>query len=294
MEPFCKNTARAAPAIYELSGWMSRYPQVRAGISSRHGGVSTGHYSELNVGLHVGDDPIAVVENRRRLAASAGIDFTAWTFAEQVHGNRVTVVTQANKGAGRESLTDVLPGADGLVTDEAGICLAALYADCVPLFFYDPEHKAVGMAHAGWRGTVGRIGANIVETMTREFSSRPDQLLAAIGPSIGSCCYEVGEQVATEVQQMIAQLAIGSQDAILQPHGDDKFMLDLQQLNRQIMIKAGILPSNIEMTGLCTGCRTDEFYSHRRENGSTGRMIAWIGMVEDGHFGQNTKQYRQS
>jgi YfiH family protein len=177
------------------------------------------------------------------------------------------------------------------VTDEAGICLAALYADCVPLYFYDPGHQAVGMAHAGWRGTAGRIGANVVETMAREFGSRADQLLAAIGPSIGSCCYEVGEQVAAEVRQTIAGQGIRDQEAILQPHDDDKFMLDLQQLNRQIMIKAGILPSNIEITGLCTGCRTDEFYSHRRENGLTGRMIAWIGMVEDGHFGQNTKQY---
>jgi YfiH family protein len=294
MELFCKNTAAAAPSIHELSGWMSRYPQLRAGISSRHGGVSTGHYRELNVGLHVGDDPNAVVENRRRLASAAGIDFAAWTFAEQVHGNRVTVVTQDDKGAGRESLADVLPGADGLVTGEAGICLAALYADCVPLYFYDPEHRAIGMAHAGWRGTVGQIGANVVETMTREFGSRPHRLLAAIGPSIGSCCYEVGEQVVEEVRQTIVKLEVEDHGTILQPRGDDKFMLDLQQLNRQIMIKAGILPSNIEITGLCTGCRTDEFYSHRRENGSTGRMIAWIGMVDDGHFGQNTKQYQQS
>jgi hypothetical protein len=266
--------------VFRLISWERRMPLLSVGFTSRIGGVSEGRFGTLNCGLHVQDDPDCVVENRRRIADAAGFEFAAWTIAEQVHGDQVAVVGAAERGRGRLAMGDALPGFDAMVTDESGICLAACFADCVPLFFLDVERRAIGIAHAGWKGTAMRIAERTIEAMQRRYGSRPEALLAAIGPSIGGCCYEVDERVLQHVRKLE-----GFESAVAPAEGgatDGRRRLDLKELNRKIMIKAGILPEHIESSGWCTSCRTDLFYSHRKEKGITGRMAGWIGMRKMG------------
>lgn len=280
MEPFVWSQSNdGTPAVLRLEAWTGKMPGLSAGFTTRIGGVSEGPYDSLNCGLHVADQPERVIENRKRTAAAAGFDFSAWTSAEQVHGSKVVTVTAAERGRGRDSLEDVLPGADAMVTDVPGICLAAFFADCVPLYFLDPGRRVIGIAHAGWKGTVAAIAARTVEAMQSNYGCRPEHIFAAIGPSIGGCCYEVDEQVLVHVRKLE-----GYETAVAPPVSQEhssaggKRRLDLKELNRQIMIKAGIKPEHIEISRLCTACRTDLFYSHRKEKGKTGRMIGWIGI----------------
>lgn len=280
-EPFVPAIIADKQAGYHIEGWQQRFPHVSAGISSRAGGVSKDHLQSLNCALHVGDIPDKVFANRAIIADQLGIPFEAWTCAEQVHGNRVTTVTVNERGRGRLRREDAIQETDALITNESGVWLTAFFADCVPLYFFDPVQKAVGIAHAGWKGTVLQIADETVKAMAAQFGSKPTDLLAAIGPSIGVCCYEVDEVVASPVQDTWEQLGISeARDKFLVPKSDKpgKFMLNLQHLNREIMIKAGILPSRIEICGMCTSCRTDSFFSHRKEQGRTGRMAAWIGL----------------
>lgn len=265
------------PSFLAVRAWQ-RLPGITAGFSLREGGASGGCRSSLNLALHVGDDPANVLENRRRLCLSAGFAEDGWTCAEQTHGNRVKLVTKAERGAGRLSRDTAFPDTDAMITREPGILLAAFFADCVPLLFVDPENRAVGIAHAGWRGTAQNVAGATISAMREAFGSRPEAMLAAIGPSIGPCCYEVDDTV-------IGQIGINPP-----PRKENgRFMLDLKQANRQFMIKAGIGPNHIEVSGFCTCCRTDLFFSHRGENGRTGRMAAFIGIGND--RGQETFEF---
>jgi len=273
MEPFVESDAGGTAAL-RLRPWDGRFPRLTAGFTSRRGGVSESEFASLNCGLHVGDDPDRVEENRKMAARAAGMPFEAWTSAEQVHGNGVAVVTAADRGRGRDRLHPAVPAADALITREKGILLAGLFADCVPLYFYDPVHEAVGLAHAGWRGTAARIAEAVVKEMAERFGTRSEDLYAAIGPSIGPCCYEVGEETA----KAFADAAEEGVTLFARPGG--KYLLDLKRINRHIMMEAGILPIRIEVSQWCTGCRTDLFFSHRKERGRTGRMAAWIGLGE--------------
>lgn len=275
MEPFVQTTVQEVGVLF-LSKWMEKDPGLTAGISSRRNGHSDAPFASLNCGLHVGDDAQRVVLNRQALAKAVGVPLEQWTFGEQVHGCRVQRVAKDDAGRGILTRDDAFQGADAFVTDEPGLVLGGLFADCVPLYFFDPVRRAVGLAHAGWRGTVLKVAEKTIMAMQEQLGSRPEELWAAIGPSIGRCCYEVDESVATMVRTELNGLA----DTGLEAHGTGKFRLDLQELNRQIMIKAGILPFHIEISTRCTGCRPDLFFSHRREQGRTGRMAAWIGLKE--------------
>jgi len=256
---------------YRIASWDRRFERLSAGFSTRTGGVSEGGFASLNCALHVEDDPQHVLENRRRLAEAAGFPFDAWTCGEQVHHNDVAVVTRKERGRGRNSREDAMQDTDALITDEADIMLVSFYADCVPLYFYDPVRQAVGLAHAGWKGTAKRIAARTVEAFREAFGSQPEQMHAAIGPSIGGCCYEVDDRVIRAMEE--SGISAG-----WTRKSDDKFMLDLREINRQLLIEAGILPSHIEVSHLCTGCHVESFFSHRRDGGRTGRMASWIGL----------------
>ncbi|UUZ85570.1 peptidoglycan editing factor PgeF [Paenibacillus sp. P26] len=279
MEPFVLREANNGCSVMILDEWMRKNARLSAGFTTRIGGVSTGAFDGLNVGLHVEDDPDSVVENRKRLAEAIHVPFDACTYAEQVHGKEIQVVTGEDRGAGNTSRERALQCKDGFVTNEPGVILHALFADCVPLFFYDPVRGAVGLAHAGWKGTVLQIAKMAVETMSAAFGSKARDLKAAIGPSIGVCCYEVDDGVIARVDKVLMELGpLSEPEAFYERKPNGKYMLNLQQLNRQIMIKAGIMASNIEISGLCTSRRTDLFFSHRKEQGKTGRMAAWIGI----------------
>jgi YfiH family protein len=283
MEPFQRKDGTAKePSLFLLSQWMDGAPGLTAGFSGRAGGVSSAPWNSLNIGLHVGDKKGDVIENRKLLTEDIGWPFEAWTCAEQIHGAAVHQVREGDRGRGRSSMKDTIQGCDGIMTDVEGILLTSFYADCVPLYFFDPEHRAVALAHAGWRGTVGGIAAETVRRMSEAYGTRPERLIAAIGPSIGECCYEVDGQVIAEVEALMNRLGLSETLALtcMIPEASGKARLNLKELNRQIMIKAGILPTRIELSKWCTGCRVDLFFSHRMEGGKTGRMASWIGMAE--------------
>ncbi|NIK75856.1 hypothetical protein FHS15_000956 [Paenibacillus castaneae] len=282
MDVFELKQSSMGPSLFLLSPWEKRYNRLSAGFTGRDGGVSTTPWASLNMGLHVGDADRAVVANRQAVTTAIDWPFDAWTCAEQVHGNRVYQVEEADRGKGKNSLTDVIKDCDAIMTDKPNVLLTSFYADCVPLYFYDPEHQAVALAHAGWKGTVQQIASETIQAMTRAYGSEPEKLVAAIGPSIGGCCYEVDGSVIDGVQQLLKSLGVSSAEAemMMSLSSNGKANLNLKEINRQIMIKAGILPIHIELTEWCTGCRTDLFYSHRKEGGPTGRMASWIGIRE--------------
>ncbi|MBD0379190.1 peptidoglycan editing factor PgeF [Paenibacillus sedimenti] len=281
MEPFVEQKKDDQPVLFTIERWMNQYPGMTAGFTSRHGGVSGPPYTSLNCGLHVNDIPEHVVKNRMLLAEAIGQPFESFTYAEQVHGNDVIVVSKQEKGLGRLTREEAIQAKDGFITNEKGIILCAQFADCVPLYFYDPVKQVVGLAHAGWKGTVLKISMATISSMTHTFGSRPEHIRAAIGPSIGACCYEVDDTVAARVREVLSDIGAPANltQQIIQSKENGKYLLNLQVLNRILIEQAGILSLHIEVTQLCTSCSTNRFFSHRKEGGTTGRMVAWIGIT---------------
>ncbi|MHA6484718.1 peptidoglycan editing factor PgeF [Paenibacillus sp. strain BS8-2] len=283
LEPFKrKETTAKEPSLFLLSDWMIQGNGLTAGFTGRGGGASSAPWDSLNIGLHVADAAEDVIENRRRVTEAIGWPFEAWTSAEQIHGAAVHRVNEDERGRGRLSMKDTIGGCDAIMTNVRGILLTSFYADCVPLYFYDPENDAVALAHAGWRGTVAGIADATIRSMSEAYGTHPERVLAAIGPAIGGCCYEVDGVVITEIERIIGELGLdeATSAACMVRESGDKAKIDLKEINRQIMIKAGILTSCIEISKWCTGCEGDLFFSHRMEGGKTGRMASWIGMAE--------------
>ena len=242
---------------------MSRLPGVIQGFTTRHGGVSGAPYDSLNLGLHVKDEEECVQENRRRLWSGLGFEAAQVAMAEQIHGDVVRVVTAG-------SLTPS-PGADALVTAAPNILLALWFADCVPVYFVDPVQRVIGLAHAGWRGTAANIAAKTVHTMEREFGCRPDDCVAAVGPSIAAASYIVGREVA-DVFREIAPNAITSNAAL-----DGKFHLDLHEVLFCQILAVGLRSENIAVSNEDTCRNGHDFFSYRRD-GVTGRMAGYLGL----------------
>jgi len=182
----------------------------------------------------------------------------------------VAVVTEEQVGLGRGSMTEALPDVDGLVTNLPGVPLSSYYADCVPLFFLDPVKRVVALAHAGWKGTVSRIGAKTVKRMQNHFGCLPGDILAAIGPSIGPCCYLVDQPVVDRVSNF------NQWQALVTPQQPGQWLLDLWSTNKQGLLEAGVKEENITVAGVCTACNHDLLFSHRASGGQTGRMASLI------------------
>lgn len=275
MEPF-KFIDEPIPH-FTLPAWTQILSKLSLGFSTRIGGESKGYYDSLNLALHINDDERVVIANRQKLASVIGFNYDAWTSAEQVHGNRVEIVTIEERGKGRYNLDDAIKNADGIVTNSPDILLTSFYADCVPLYFFDPVNKVIGLAHAGWKGTVLKIGEQMINTMKKNFNSNINDIKTAIGPSIDQCCYEVNDQVIRPLKESITNIP---EIAIIDKK-NGHYDLDLKKINQQIFLDAGILPENIEISSLCTSCEEKMFFSHRRDKGHTGRMISWIGLRKD-------------
>lgn len=238
---------------------LAAQPRLVHGVFTRKGGVSPAPYESLNVGSTVGDDLSHVQENRARMAQAMNVrdDDTRTTW--QVHGADVLTVRQ---GDAQEWPPQK---ADGIITADP-VPLVMRFADCVPLVMYDPVRHVIGMAHAGWRGTIAGAGPATVRAMVEQFGSNPADLIAGIGPSIGPCCYEVGSEVVVEVKCAFAD----APDLIHPASNGDGPHLDLWAANERALREAGV--EHIEVAEMCTACRVDEFYSHRRERGKTGRF----------------------
>lgn len=256
---------------------------VRAGFSSRLGGESQAPWAALNLGFFVGDALPSVAANRRRLLKGVGLEAGRAVGAFQVHGIGVTHVGRAEAGRGALTPETMVPGTDALITAEPGVTLTIGCADCLALYLVDPAHRAAGLAHAGWRGTARNIAATTLAAMTETFGTIPSQVRAAISPGIGGCCYEVDDAV---------WLAFGSEGApslgaAFRPgatrDGEHHWMLDLSQANRILLEEAGVPAANIVVSALCTACHPDVFFSHRRDRGRTGRMLAFLSILVTGN-----------
>jgi hypothetical protein len=249
-------------------------PGLVHGFSTRFGGVSAGDLSAMNLSFTRGDEPGRVRENFCRIADSMGFDVNHMVFSHQTHTNHVRVVGEEDMGKGfcrERDYTDV----DGLVTNVPGLVLVTFYADCVPLGFADPVHHAIGLSHSGWRGTVSDIAGVTVRTMTEEYGTDPADLLAFIGPSICRSCYEVSEDVIEAVR---AQYPQSLWDTLYDTKGNGKYQLDLWEVCRQNMLRAGVKAERITVTDVCTCCNPKILFSHRASKGKRGNMAAFLGM----------------
>lgn len=245
---------------------------VRHLFSTRLGGVSKGIYASMNLSYTRGDDKKAVDENFRRIAEIFETTPGRIVCSKQTHTTNVRIVTEEDCGKGVIYPADY-DDVDGLVTNVPGIVLCTSYADCVPLYFADPKHKAIGLGHSGWRGTVNRMGEKMLKTMQDAFGTEPEDVITAIGPSICKDCYEVGEEVA----EMFRKCFEGEWKTLLtEGRKEGKYQLDLWEANKRVLLGAGILEEHLAMTDLCTCCNSEYLFSHRASQGKRGNLGALI------------------
>lgn len=246
------------------------------GFSTRLGGVSKDYLGSMNLSFTRGDDREAVLENHRRFAKALGYDENKLVFSNQVHLTNFHKVTREDCGKGITRESDILE-IDGLVTNEPGVPLITFYADCVPLFFYDPVKKVIAMAHSGWKGTVERIGAKMVSYMEKEYGSRPEDIICAIAPSICQTCYEVSEDVALHFLEVF-----GSDygDELVYQKENGKYQLNLHKACEITLLRAGIKHEHLDITDICTCCNPEFLFSHRASNGMRGNLAGVMMLKE--------------
>lgn len=247
---------------------------VKHGFSTRLGGVSEGCYSSMNLSVTRGDREEDVRENFRRIADAIGVQCENMVFSQQTHTANVRVVTEADRGMGMTrplAWQDV----DGLVTDVPGVCLVTFYADCVPLFFVDPVKKAIGLSHSGWRGTVAKIGKETIRQMQESYGCDPENILAAVGPSICQDCYEVSEDVIVQFQEHFLEKDWAS---LFYKKENGKYQLNLWKANELLFLESGIKKEHIAVTNVCTHCNSEVLYSHRTMGNRRGNLAAFLAL----------------
>ncbi|MEQ8173737.1 MAG: peptidoglycan editing factor PgeF [Syntrophomonadaceae bacterium] len=257
-------------AYIKIADWEAM--GVDAVFSCRAGGDSLPHYNTLNLALHVGDEPETVLMNRSRLMQVLGASTRQMVCCQQVHGTRVQRATRSDAGCGALDMASAIPDCDALLTNNPGLYLTEFFADCFPLYFFDPVRRVVALAHAGWKGTIGRIAEKTLLEMNRCFACRYEDIRVFIGPGIGPCCFEIGPDLAGRV---VAEFP--DQPRLLRSEAG-RTTWDLAFANTVILVGMGVKPENIQNCGLCTSCHPELFYSYRRDDGITGRMGAVIGL----------------
>lgn len=241
---------------------------VNHGFSTRLGGVSKGYCSSMNISIHRGDDPEAVDENRRRIAAAIGVKPENMVYTQQTHTTNVSVVTEADRGKS-------LPETDGMITNVPEVCLVTFYADCVPLYFVDPVKKAIGLSHSGWRGTVRKMANVTIERMQKEYGCRPEDIRAAVGPSICQECYEVSEDVIDEFRKNYREEYWKD---LFYKKENGKYQLNLWKANEYNFLDAGILPEHMAISNVCTCCNPEILFSHRVTGWERGNLSAFLSL----------------
>jgi len=246
--------------LYEVAGWQG----ARAYFTTRRGGVSTGPYCCMNLGSGGGDSPEKVERNLDKLCSALDITRESLVLMEQAHSNTVRAVEEPDN-----PLSGF--GHDATITNLPGLALGVLVADCVPILLYDPAKRAVGAVHSGWKGTVSDVPGEAVEAMRQKYGSSPSDIMAAIGPAIGPCCYEVDGHVVDPLRT-----SMGEPDGLLTDRGGGKWLLDLWKANTELLVRAGVERENIDVMGLCTSCNHERFYSYRKDGAKTGRMMGLV------------------
>jgi YfiH family protein len=266
-----ENLTEAFP-LYKFQN-LGRFSKLLHFVTTRSGGVSIAPYNSLNLGLHTADNPAHVLQNRALLANKIGIDGYKILYASQVHSGDVKVIDEE---AVADGILQINPETDAMVTHIPGICLMVMVADCVPVLLFDPVKNVIAVIHAGWRGTVQKIVGNTIAAMQTNYGSNPSDLIAAIGPSIGPCCYQVGEEVKLSVES-----SFGSTEGYLVKQKEsEKFNFDLWFSNHKQLTDKGLKVENIEVAGICTKCNSDIYYSSRASGGITGRFAAGLCILK--------------
>ncbi|MEM7343710.1 MAG: peptidoglycan editing factor PgeF [Chloroflexota bacterium] len=251
--------------IYRAQAF-EQHPNLVHAIFTRQGGVSQPPYNSLNLGSMVGDDPVAVTQNFHRLCEQIHVTPEQVVSCHLIHGAKVLTVTKSN----RQSF---MGKADGMITKEMDTYLFMRFGDCTPLLFFDPVQQAVGLTHAGWRGTMANVSGATIEAMTSHLGCHPENIISVIGPAIGACCYEVGGEVMAQAKQSLTDsetLFSAYNDTLTHAH------FDMIAANRHQLVEAGV--KQIIQSDLCTAFQTDHFFSHRAEKGKTGRFGVMIGI----------------
>lgn len=243
---------------------------ITHGFSTRIGGVSSGECATLNFGFNRKDIKENVEENYKRIGQALQIKPENMVFSSQVHDNKIKVVGKDDRDKGILIKSDII-GYDGLCTNEPEVALVTFYADCVPVFFLDPVKRVIATCHSGWRGTVKRISAETIALMESQFGCKREDLETAIGPSIGECCFEVGEEVYFEFSRDFKYI-----DEYTVKKSDNKYYISLQKVIKYTLEEAGIIPDKICLSNICTRCNNDVFFSHRGDNGKTGSLAGFI------------------
>lgn len=241
--------------------------------TTRRGGISTGEFSSLNLARN-SEDPIQNRdENYKRICGTLGIDNKRLIFSKQVHGTDIVVIDNENV---EKFIDNNSYECDGFVTNQRAVPLVTIYADCVPIYLFDPMKKVIGLVHSGWRGTLSKIAAKAVGLLTDVYSCNPKDVLAGIGPSIGKCCFEVGNDTA----DLFINAFQGHDDLIFPgKQSVGKYNIDLWECNRQMLIDSGIQPANIEIAQICTVCNHQLFFSYRASDGSSARNVAIMQLI---------------
>ena len=254
--------------VYTTSDLFTQAGGVIHGFSTRLGGVSGGYLASLNLGTNRGDDPAAVRENYRRFFDALGADLSHIVMSKQIHSDHVRTVTTA------DIKTDLFAPegyeTDGLITDIPGVPLVIFSADCIPVLLYDPVRRVIAAVHAGWRGTASGIVLKAAQSMIGHYGCRPEHLLAAIGPGISKCCFETHADVANAMMDALGMHALPYLETL--PAG--KFRMDLKGLNAQWLINLGVPKERISISGECTACHPERYWSHRVLGDQRGSQIA--------------------
>ncbi|MDR1615466.1 MAG: peptidoglycan editing factor PgeF [Syntrophomonadaceae bacterium] len=246
---------------------------AQAAFSSRTGGVSAGACESLNLALHVGDDKENVINNRKKFLNALGGDLRKGVACAQVHGHTVKAVEERDCGRGMWDYESALPDCDALITAVPDVFLMTFYADCFPVYLFDPEKKVIGLAHSGWKGTLAEIGKETVKKMREILGSRPDDIQVFIGPGIQACCFEIQAELQEKVMEKFHD-----KEQFTSRNGKGALIWDLPATINYSCRQAGVKESNIFNCGLCSSCRKEIFFSYRRDKGFTGRMGAAIAL----------------
>ena len=262
--------------IYEPKRVTSKFPNLTIGFTTRNGGVSTEPFHSLNVGLHVQDHQECIIQNRTYIAEQIGFPLSAWVTIEQVHGSHIQKL--CIKDLYQENQTSHVPlysACDGIYTNHRGVLLVTFYADCVPLYFYAPKHHLIGLAHSGGKGTAAHIGRKMLDTWMQEEGVLPKEVYVIIGPAIGSCCYTVDSKVQSAIANTLPPKWV---EKIYRPIFDGKYAIDLKLTCYYQILECNIPENQIYQTNHCTSCLNEVYFSYRRDQGKTGRMMSFIGL----------------
>lgn len=244
---------------------------IKHAFSTKLGGVSQGEFSTMNLAFNRGDNPNSVTENYKRLCNAVGLNFDTLVASAQDHHTYVRKVSSNECGIGITKPRDI-ESVDALITNQPNVTLVTYYADCTPIFFVDINEKVIALAHAGWRGTVGKICKKVIDIMVNDYGSNTKSIICCVGPAISKCCYEIDKVCYNE----FAKVSGLDLNKIMTSKGNGKYMADLLETNKQILIASGINENNIIISDVCTMCNSDLLWSHRATNGHRGTMSAFM------------------